>query len=716
MLKAAKLRQRLMGLLLAAVMTIALALPAGAASISDFGDVSSGAWYYDAVSYVTGRGLFNGTSDTTFTPNGTMTRGMFITVLGRYAGVDPAAWRAGTVNDSNVNFRSGAGMNYSVLDTLDYGDSVTIEGRSGDWYKVSHGGQTGYMMAQYITPRYHRFTDVDYGSYYAGYAIWGYEAGIVNGMGSTDVFAPTQNVTREQICKLLYGYALYAGVSLSGGGSSVTFSDQGNISSWALEGVSAMQQAGIVQGEEKNGGYVFRPRSSATRAEAATIFQRFSNVSSGGGYSSGGGNSGGESSWADASIPGDTPAYFRDGAVYITSDTVRVGIQANTRYYDNAVSSVEMENLSGGSFDYGYYDSYRSFVKYGSFSTDYLEVTTDGSTFTVGDGYGSTLYTTSDTLAIQPSGGSSAVTRINGEYRYRGGFELRQAYNGWGRITVINYVNIEDYVKGVLPYEFGDSMPSEAMKAGAVVVRTYAAAAMNSVYNEFGFDVMNNSSDQLYRGRAITYDESWFYAADAAADATRNEFLTYGGALCEVHYFACDGGATEDAAHVWGVSDVSYLRGKADPYEASVSDFAPNWTYSITNSRTGSVMQSLAARVGLGSTYIAPDGIYVDTYPETGNVRSVTITGENGASVTIGQDSSYGRWDFLSDFGFTVYSYRYLVSYDSASDSFTCTRRGWGHGVGLSQYGAYAMASNYGKDYQTILGFYFDGTQIQYGA
>jgi simple sugar transport system ATP-binding protein len=87
---------------------------------------------------------------------------------------------------------------------------------------------------------------VDYGAYYAGYAIWGFEKGIVNGMGSADVFAPGSNVTREQICKLLKGYADTAGLTLSGSGAAVTFTDAASISSWAKAGVSAMQSAGVV--------------------------------------------------------------------------------------------------------------------------------------------------------------------------------------------------------------------------------------------------------------------------------------------------------------------------------------------------------------------------------------------------------------------------------------------------------------------------------------
>ena len=266
------IRRSLCALLLAAAAVVSVTSPALAASVSDFYDVSSGSWYYDSVAFAVDNGLFNGTSDSTFSPKGKMTRGMFITVLGRYAGVSPDAWKSASTT-ADVNLRSGPGEDYSVIGSVYAGASVTLTGHSGNWYKVDSEFGSGYISADYVVPSYHHFTDVDYGSYYAGYAIWGYEAGIVNGMGSTDLFAPERNVTREQICKLLYGYANYAGIYLSRG-STVTFADQGSISGWAVDGVDAMQATGIVQGENRDGGVYFRPGSYATRAEAATIFRR----------------------------------------------------------------------------------------------------------------------------------------------------------------------------------------------------------------------------------------------------------------------------------------------------------------------------------------------------------------------------------------------------------------------------------------------------------
>lgn len=686
--------------------------PAAAASVSDFKDVSSSAWYYDAVSYAVSKGLFNGTSSTTFTPSGTMTRGMFAAVLGRYAGVDPDDWCAGKITGGAVNLRSGAGTTYTAVATLTRGTTVTITGRSGDWYKVKYGGSTGYVFEDYLEPSYHCFEDVDYGAYYAGYIIWGYEKGFIDGISSVK-FDPDQSITREQICKLLAGYADAAGITLKADNAAVTFTDQSSISSWAASGVSAMQKAGVIEGEKDGSGYRFRPKSSATRAEAAAIFQRFASAGTSSGPNSGTGTdpdpSGGDSSAAS----------FLSSPIACKAETVRVGILVNTQSYKKAVQTVTLENTNGSQFDYGSFGSDRTFNKIGSISSSRLTITTNGSTFTVKNASGSVVYTTNANLAIHPVASGSAITKVNGGYRYFGDFELRQAYNASGYISVISYVNIEDYVKSVLPYEFSTSWPAETLKAAAVATRSYVMASDWTVYSRYGFDVMGDTSAQCYNGRGKTYSESYFSATDAAVSATKGVYLTYSASgtnrICTAFYSACDGGATEDAAHIWGTS-YSYLVGKVDPYEQAAANQASNYTHTITLSRTSSAMTALAQKVGLGSTTIAKNGIKVQTYPTTGNVKSITVTGTNGRAATINQSTSFDRWDFLSAVGFTAYSYRYDVTYNAAADTFTITRWGWGHNVGMSQWGAYAMGRYYNKNYQEILGFYYTGTHLQYGA
>lgn len=696
------LKHILLVLLAVSIALGCMAVSAQAVSVSDFTDVSSGDWFYDAVSFSVSEGLFLGVSNTSFAPDDYMTRGMFITVLGRFAGVDPDDWCAGTVTGASVRVRSGPGTSYDEITSLSRGTTVTLLDVSGDWYKIRSGSYTGYMSGDFISPVYHDFSDVDYNDYFAGYTIWGYENGIVNGMGSSDVFAPYASITREEICCLLNRYAEFEGLAMESG-STVEFEDKSSISSWALEDVNAMQSYGIVQGEKDGSGYSFRPRNYATRAEVATMFMRLNDKAV-------------DTTPEPTPTPTPTPtpapedrALFLGTKISVPTDTVRVRI-----YKGSTSSAITLYNIYGYTFEYGYFNSSREFVSSGTFSTDTITVTTNGSAYTVKNESGTVIHTSSTKFAVRPVTSAKALTRVNGENRYYGAFEFSYVKSN-GAFNLINYVDLEDYVKGVLPFEYGTNWPAETLKAGAITVRNFFMSYDWSIYSSYGFDLP--STVQVYYGRGKSYSESYFSATDSAVDATKNVYLTYSSngtkRLCETYYFSSDGGATEDSAHIWGGS-LSYLIGKVDPYEQAAASQASNYKYSITNSRTGSTMSSLASSLGLST--IAKDGIKVETYPVTGNVCRVIITDMNGKSAVISQYSSFDRWEFLEAFGFTAYSYRYNVTYDAGTDSFTCTRYGWGHNVGLSQWGAYAMAKYYGKDYQDILGFYYEGTYLQYGV
>jgi hypothetical protein len=182
-------------------------------SSMDFDDVKPGRWSYDAISYVTGQGYFKGTSATQFSPSANMTRAMFVTVLGRMAGVS-----------ENTN-------------------AVTS------------------------------FQDVAAGQYYTGYVAWAAEQGIVLGTSAT-TFAPSANVTREQMAAFLYRYAKYLGmdVSVKNGSTALSaFSDAGSVSSWAVDAMTWAVSNGIINGTGKG----LEPQSYATREQVAQIIHKF---------------------------------------------------------------------------------------------------------------------------------------------------------------------------------------------------------------------------------------------------------------------------------------------------------------------------------------------------------------------------------------------------------------------------------------------------------
>ena len=178
--------------------------------IPAFTDVNNH-WAKDNMLFVVSRGLLSGTSATTFSPNTGMTRGMFVTALGRLAGVDPTDYQAS------------------------------------------------------------RFTDVKEDAYYAPYVNWAAKTGVVSGTTDT-TFAPDTNINREQMAVIMKNYAAKLGYTIPKTLEAVNFADSAGISSWAKEAVKSMQQAGILAGKTNN---CFDPAGTATRAEVAAVLRRF---------------------------------------------------------------------------------------------------------------------------------------------------------------------------------------------------------------------------------------------------------------------------------------------------------------------------------------------------------------------------------------------------------------------------------------------------------
>ena len=168
-------------------------------------------WAKADIDFVAARGLLSGTGNNQFSPNNSMTRGMFVTALGQLAGIDPAQ------------------------------------------YKNT------------------KFTDVAATAYYAPYVAWAADKGIVNGTTDT-TFAPDTNISREQMAVIMANYAKAMGYTVPKTREAVTFADNGSIGSWAKDAVKAMQMAGIINGKDGNR---FDPQGTATRAEVAAVLHRY---------------------------------------------------------------------------------------------------------------------------------------------------------------------------------------------------------------------------------------------------------------------------------------------------------------------------------------------------------------------------------------------------------------------------------------------------------
>ena len=361
-----------------------------------------------------------------------------------------------------------------------------------------------------------------------------------------------------------------------------------------------------------------------------------------------------------------------------------------------------------------------------------------------------------ETLAVLPDGrGGEAVTWFRGS-RYLGGFE----YPCGGRsLDVINVLDLEQYVRGVLPSEMSPSWDLEALKAQAVCARTYAV--MTTKHGSDGFDLCATTHCQAYSGVG-----SATASTDRAVEETAGECLYYDGELAQAYYHSSDGGATEDAENVWG-TDVPYLRGREDPYEAQISIPNYSWTVTYTWEELTWILQN--SGYDIGDVVDA----YVSETTDLGNVYSVTFVDSRGNTLVRTGDNA--RMAFYSTtFGKNVPSLRFTISggtsgggsglavnsgsntiasldgvsvisgggdrsrlegerhtaisasgretvsggrssggHGTASrDGITVTGTGNGHNVGMSQYGARAMAEA-GYDYIDILEFYFTGIDVR---
>ncbi|MEA4895476.1 MAG: S-layer homology domain-containing protein [Oscillospiraceae bacterium] len=249
--------------------------------MSDFSDVKGSDWFYQAVSFVTANGMFNGTSTATFSPNGTMTRGMFVTVLGRYCGAPAVSEGAslGTVIKTDVNMRSAPSTkNSNVLYCLQTGAVLSVTGTTDDltdegfsWYCVKYNGVQGYIRSDLMEVTENDFSDVSASAYYYSYVQWACSSGIASATGD-GTFSPERNITREEICSMLYNYASCKNYQLDPVVSAVSFTDSSTIFSGYSSAVSSMQRVGVVNGYTDG---TFRPKGSATRGEVSAMLMRF---------------------------------------------------------------------------------------------------------------------------------------------------------------------------------------------------------------------------------------------------------------------------------------------------------------------------------------------------------------------------------------------------------------------------------------------------------
>lgn len=402
--------------------------------------------------------------------------------------------------------------------------------------------------------------------------------------------------------------------------------------------------------------------------------------------------------FADAEIDGSL--WDRKGTAPAEGPWLEEGSLAEGAKYENPPADVKIVriglcseaepafyNTEGAGFRFGVYDENRQFVERGRTDCSALRIfcaAEEEYGLLVVDGWEEELlyFSGGDSLAIEAISGE---TGFSGD-TFRGGFDCIKTED-W-QVTVVNVVPLEDYVKGVLPYEMANDWPMEALKAQAVCARTYVVYNQNG-YEEFGFDLTDDTESQVYRG--TTYANA---RTDAAVDATAGELIRYRGEICEIYYFAADGGATEDGRWVFD-ADRPYLLGKLDPFEQAVSYSYQTWEREFTGEE---IVEKLAGKQYSLSPVVALE----PKLSAVGNVIAMTYVGQEGDSLRLEGRDCYTVLG-LPDCRFTV---------SVTEDGYLFTGSGLGHSCGMSQWGAKAMDEVYGYDYREIIGFYYTGAYI----
>ena len=333
-------------------------------------------------------------------------------------------------------------------------------------------------------------------------------------------------------------------------------------------------------------------------------------------------------------------------------------------------------------------------------------------------------------------------------------------------IRTVLHIGIEDYLKGLVPYEMSDSFPLEALKAQAIAARSYA---VRGIRPDRDYDLSDDTNDQVYRGLLQEHTR-----AHRAVKETEGIVLTYNEQIIQAYYTASNGGETESSAHAWGGEGFPYLPVREDKYDAEnpqspvksfylpkdwtagtpqhqdletllISKLAPSMEkmgYSgltedirINNvkalsanapmySAESRLMTKLSFQLNVSGRRQQSSNdeeevllFTVDekNAPQTASAPVSENEGELGPFVPLGQlmqidlDIFPGLEKLM---GLSInLKENEIVKVIEESEGFIIRSGRYGHGVGMSQRGAEWMAKQYGKNYQEILAFYYPGTK-----
>jgi stage II sporulation protein D len=280
----------------------------------------------------------------------------------------------------------------------------------------------------------------------------------------------------------------------------------------------------------------------------------------------------------------------------------------------------------------------------------------------------------------------SGVITVNGR-RFTGGIMLVKA--DAGHFAVINHADLEDYIKGVLYHEVSHYWPGDVLKAQAIVSRSFALYQMRENAAR-DFDLTNDIYSQVYGGKT-----SERYRTSAAVESTSGYVLTYQGKLFPAYYHSTCGGYTENVSMLWNM-DIAPLSGGPCDFCKDSPHFSWHAVMSLDE----------AAEKLRDAGFAVPSikDILLSEKDKSGRMLQVTVVTDAGQVRMPAKDfRNILNPNVVRSTNFTVQT----VNHDLV---FTGT--GWGHGVGMCQWGAYFMGKQ-GYTFEQILNYYYPGASIQ---
>ncbi|NQS89154.1 SpoIID/LytB domain-containing protein [Patescibacteria group bacterium] len=270
--------------------------------------------------------------------------------------------------------------------------------------------------------------------------------------------------------------------------------------------------------------------------------------------------------------------------------------------------------------------------------------------------------------------------------RYRGKILIFQKSDV---LQVINELSLEDYLYGVIRWEINPNWPLASVAAQAIVARTYAFRKISNPSFDRDYHLTNTVKDQMYGG--VESEDS---LARIAVDLTRGEILIFQGELVQAYYYACCGGYSASSFDVWG-EDLSYLQ--AMPREFCKESPHYHWMFKIKIQELKKIFE------GKGLILREINQIKIVDWDKGGRVGELFIdSSEDKIYLTGGEFRSLIGYNKLKSTLFKV---------EKKGNYFIFVGKGWGHGVGMCQWGAKVMAEKgYGVD--EILKFYYPSTEI----